>query len=704
MDKGSLGTENAEGCKDVIVKPPETSVVFSALEKAVVSGSNESVEDRKKAFEIQIDMNVLNHLGMSLYSNTPAVLTEIISNSWDADARNVHIKLDKINKIIEIVDDGHGMTEQDIQNRFLTVGYARRNDGRFKSDSNKRQVMGRKGIGKLAMFSLANKIKVASKREGEDIVAFEIDVATLQERIKKGLPYSASKIDMEFKKDKGTKIVLENLKKDISKTESYLRKKISRRFSVIGEVNGFNVSVNDTPITSNDRDYLKDLEFMWEIGESNSERLSSASNVVKNELIPGEIFFKGDAYPVKGYIGSVVKPSDLKKDPEVSNNTITVISNGRIFDEDILSQFGGAKHYINYLVGEIEIDLLDENDLEDMATSARQKLQENDPRYSVLKAYFEKILQRIDKQWDEWRREKGGNEIIAENAALDEWYNKLGKSEKKAAKSLIGKINTMSFSGDKSTQDDYKREVIKNSVLAFEKLRVKDNLDVLEGINDLSSEMFRGVFSSIDEIEASMYYDITSQRLNVIDKFERISDKKSDELEKVVQEYLFDHLWLLDPSWDRISGTQQIETTLTKELKQAVPDSSKGARLDIEYKTISGKHLVIELKRPKISPKFDDLMQQGNKYRQAVRRWYQNNPASCPIKHGEVPTIEIIFLIGENVPEALVDKTYYENQLNSINGKIMTYIDLIHQSREAYQSYVDSQSKVKAIRKLVDSI
>ena len=41
-------------------------------------------------FEIKIDLNVLNHLGMSLYSNTPAVLTEIISNAWDADAQNVY--------------------------------------------------------------------------------------------------------------------------------------------------------------------------------------------------------------------------------------------------------------------------------------------------------------------------------------------------------------------------------------------------------------------------------------------------------------------------------------------------------------------------------------------------------------------------------------------------------------------------------------
>ena len=39
------------------------------------------------AFGFNIDLNVLNHLGLSLYSSTPAVLTEIVSNAWDADAK-----------------------------------------------------------------------------------------------------------------------------------------------------------------------------------------------------------------------------------------------------------------------------------------------------------------------------------------------------------------------------------------------------------------------------------------------------------------------------------------------------------------------------------------------------------------------------------------------------------------------------------------
>ena len=64
-------------------------------------------------FKFSIDLNVLNHLGLGLYSSTPAVLTEIIANAYDADASEVRINLNIEDGIITIIDDGHGMTADD---------------------------------------------------------------------------------------------------------------------------------------------------------------------------------------------------------------------------------------------------------------------------------------------------------------------------------------------------------------------------------------------------------------------------------------------------------------------------------------------------------------------------------------------------------------------------------------------------------------
>ena len=52
-------------------------------------------------YKMTISLNILNHLGINLYSNIPAVLSEVVANSWDADAETVEITIDdKNNEII----------------------------------------------------------------------------------------------------------------------------------------------------------------------------------------------------------------------------------------------------------------------------------------------------------------------------------------------------------------------------------------------------------------------------------------------------------------------------------------------------------------------------------------------------------------------------------------------------------------------------
>ena len=44
------------------------------------------MSDVNPRYYMTISLNVLNHMGLNLYSNTPSVLAEVIANSWDADA------------------------------------------------------------------------------------------------------------------------------------------------------------------------------------------------------------------------------------------------------------------------------------------------------------------------------------------------------------------------------------------------------------------------------------------------------------------------------------------------------------------------------------------------------------------------------------------------------------------------------------------
>lgn len=120
-----------------------------------------------RPLKMRLNLNVLQHLGLNLYSNVPAVLSEIVANAWDADAEKVRVGWDKNTGCIVIEDDGIGMTRDDIIDRFLLVGYQRRTD-MPRLTSKGRLPMGRKGIGKFSLFSIASEIVVDTIRDGQN--------------------------------------------------------------------------------------------------------------------------------------------------------------------------------------------------------------------------------------------------------------------------------------------------------------------------------------------------------------------------------------------------------------------------------------------------------------------------------------------------------------------------------------------------------
>lgn len=118
-------------------------------------------------FKIKFDKNTIDHLGIKLYSSFPPVIAELISNSYDADAENVEIRINYEDKIVTVVDDGTGMTHDELNQNFLVIGRNRRKaEGTGFSHEKRRQVTGKKGLGKLAVFGIASTIEVTSIKDG----------------------------------------------------------------------------------------------------------------------------------------------------------------------------------------------------------------------------------------------------------------------------------------------------------------------------------------------------------------------------------------------------------------------------------------------------------------------------------------------------------------------------------------------------------
>ena len=213
--------------------------------------------EKNDRFTFAISLSILNHLGRNLYRSFVTVLGEAISNSWDAEAEDVNIYVDREKNSFIIKDDGIGMSRDDFQNKFLKIGYSKRKSGETISPGKKRPYIGRKGIGKLALLSCADKITVMSKVAGGDYVGGTIDNTGLDNAINNDLTpdkYKLGKLDPGIFGDyiaghnKGTLICFENLKEGINKSPDYLRKLLALyfRFSLIDD--SFSIFLDDEKI------------------------------------------------------------------------------------------------------------------------------------------------------------------------------------------------------------------------------------------------------------------------------------------------------------------------------------------------------------------------------------------------------------------------------------------------------------------------
>ena len=128
----------------------------------------------------------LKLLGKNLYSNAANAISELVANGLDAKAKNVYVYIDMSDKehsIIEIIDDGIGMNYNDLASKYVWIGRNKRNDEELLEDE-KKNVMGRKGIGKLAALYLSNNYYILTKKKGDLIInQWEIGRASCRERV-----------------------------------------------------------------------------------------------------------------------------------------------------------------------------------------------------------------------------------------------------------------------------------------------------------------------------------------------------------------------------------------------------------------------------------------------------------------------------------------------------------------------------------------
>lgn len=655
-------------------------------------------------YTMRVDLSVLESLGINLYSNAAAVLSELVANAYDADATEVAIewKTSGDHEQVVVSDDGSGMTAEELDRRFLTVGYKKRTEEGLQSPRFGRPFMGRKGIGKLSVFSIASRVSVYSVKD-DMACGLVIDVAELQEAIQSRQDYHPSPVEVpEQYAAAGTTLVLAELKgKRSDLTASALRKRLARRFDVLDQrapaEGGFRISVNGKPLTYADRQELKKIEFIWEFGPDRLPDVLPPG--VTRFALPG-VVDGARGWSVSGWFGTARRPTDLTDDEESGSlKNIIVLARKRPIQEGIVEKLDFSRIFGNYVTGQVEADFLDLDDegYDDIATSDRQRLIEDDERVLALQTFLRDAFVKAADQWSDARPKREAEDLLAGRPKLVEWIDLLPKGQRDPARRMLGTIAALPL---EKKAEDSRNALYRAGVLAFERVALREATDELDQFTSLTAEDLLPLLARQDDYEAAMWADILRSRVEAITAFQGIT--LADEKEKVLQEHLFQHLWLIDPAWERAAASERMEENL-KRVEPGILAVDAGGeeltgRFDVRYRTAGGTHVIIELKRYSVAADIDVLVAQGRKYYTAMASILgQQDRAGEPI--------EVVFVLGKKPTAknaaARPAAQYITDSLANINGRCVLYDQLIENASRQYEDYLAASKKSQALEELL---
>ena len=399
---------------------------------------------------------------------------------------------------------------------------------------------------------------------------------------------------------------------------------------------------------------------------------------------------------IDGWIGTAAEAGQLKDtDTKESINKLVVMVRGKLAQEDILEEFGEGGLYTKYILGEIHADFLDLDDAEDIATTSRQKLIEEDPRYQALKSKLLSELKHVQSRWTELRRSQGTKRAFV-YPEIKEWFKELNADQQSSARQLFGRINELPIENEAD-----RRQLIVSGVLAFEGLKLRNMLHRLKEISTENLEVLQQVFIQLDDLEASAYYQIAKERLSVIRKLTGLRDENAKE--RAMQEHLYRHLWLLDPSWERATHTEVMERTMETALKKvcdSLTKEEKRGRVDVKYSTTGNKHVIIELKRAQRLVNTNALSRQVGKYYNAAEKILaalgRSNEA-----------VEIVCVVGRRLSDwddSPTGEKRSRDILRASHARVVMYDELIENALRAYQDYVDGAKEAGRVYRLIQSI
>lgn len=448
-----------------------------------------STLSRPSQFTVVIGGRMLINLGINMYGTLGKCLVEFAANAYDGDATTLDIDLDvdaiqsarqevsaaakkryaeelrvQAEKRVEeeriaaeagvelppeaekprksfvedslpglsvvIRDNGHGMSPEEVQEKFLPINRDRRADANgngLRTEAGKRYVMGRKGIGKLSGFGAAMAMTVRTKRKGETFATtFTLDQAALLDTSDLGkVPIKAHYDDAQPIDDCGTTITLSGLKCGaVNFTKEQLEDALANAFYPV-RPEEFAIRINGEPITRR----TGEIVYVWpeelarredgavlnalpedqeDTGQDNEEE-SDADGAVDSEgevqdiaaVLPERI---DDVEPMAdgevgnddiGHIRFRYVVRFKKKSLEASKRGVRIYCNNRLaFGPSLLELKTGMHNFMahQYMECIVEADELDRQNVDLISTDRGDLLRDNE----LVDAFVKRITELME--------------------------------------------------------------------------------------------------------------------------------------------------------------------------------------------------------------------------------------------------------------------------------------------------------------------
>lgn len=518
---------------------------------------------------------MLEDLGLNLYTNLPRVLVEFIANAYDADAGCAEVRMDfeaisrqrqamrkkwriewekadrdhsavapledrplPATSVISIQDDGHGMTVDDLRDKFLVAGRRRRIEDDSHRSRGRRVLMGRKGVGKLAGFGVARTIEVISKVAGADSahgIRLDFDrIMSLGNTSLVKVPAFQLPDDGGLGKQ-GTRVTLSRLvHESVKSREKTVRRSIGDHFVLIDQ-DDFAIRVNGAPAAGTPRSFA----FAW----------PEPSRPV-GELIKHHIPAKESGQPVD--FSYRLRFVQERKALLGSERGVRVYAHKRLAAAPSLLHADTNMHgfrMTDYLDGVVHADFIDDLNRDYIATD-RQGLRWETALLQPVHDFLGEQIKEACKEYQKFRDGQKEKEV-----KKDKFTRKLIKSaqlsqrEKRLATAICVKLASFHKGGVET--EEYKEHagllvgaVGKGEIFtAISKIAAQDHPE----LQDLAGEVGRLTHAEIDQVLGGV-----KARVLAIETLQAIvnrTDFREGNNEDEIHSLLKTSPWLIDPTY-----------------------------------------------------------------------------------------------------------------------------------------------------------